>query len=95
MLSDHKRNAFEPFMFHIRSIIELRDQAARFARDNISAKSGPMVSQLGRNFLSCCGKGNVATLRIDYRLPLSWGTTTSTCSSEELPPLSVQVMMVV
>jgi hypothetical protein len=30
-----------------------------------------------------------------YPLPLLWGTITSTCSSEELPPLSVQVMVIV
>ena len=30
-----------------------------------------------------------------YLLPLSWGTITSTCSSEELPPLSVQVIVMV
>jgi hypothetical protein len=30
-----------------------------------------------------------------YHLPWSWDTVTSTCSLEELPPLSVQVMVVV
>ena len=32
--------------------------------------------------------------RLTYLLPLSCGTTTSTCSFEELPPLSVQVIVI-
>jgi hypothetical protein len=33
--------------------------------------------------------------RLTYLLPRSWGTVTSTCSVEELPPLSVQVIVIV
>ena len=33
--------------------------------------------------------------RLTYLLPLSWGTVTSTSSVEELPPLSVQLIVIV
>lgn len=32
---------------------------------------------------------------LPYLLPRSWGTVTSTCSLEEFPPLSVQVIVTV
>jgi hypothetical protein len=34
-------------------------------------------------------------LGLTYLLPLSCGTVTSTCSVEELPPLSVHVIVIV
>jgi hypothetical protein len=49
----------------------------------------------GFNAFPLTQRGQLGQSKLTYLLPWSWGTVTSTCSFEELPPLSVQVIVMV
>ena len=52
-------------------------------------------SSSGAILLLPCEENLCNSQRLPYLLPLLCGTVTSTCSSDELPPLSVQVILIV
>jgi len=100
----------EPFLGHHDGIFLLKQLATRCPRARILAVSRQPEEIYAERALRAGasgywmktstraaaghGRGNLQSSRSTYLLPLSCGTVTSTCSFEELPPLSVQVMVI-
>jgi hypothetical protein len=53
------------------------------------------VKSRGLTLLDSSGIWGLQSSGLLYLLPWSWGTVTSTCSLDEFPPLSVQVIVIV
>jgi hypothetical protein len=80
----------------MRPIIEPRDpdhrvRPRRYLRDFWRYRE----SKSGAILFAAAGEEALQFSGLTYLLPLSCGTVTSTCSFEELPPLSVHVMVIV
>src|SRR6266496_1447367 len=100
----------EPFFGNRDGIFLIKELAARFPRMRILAVSRQPEEIYAERALRAGasgywmktstraaaghGRGNLQSSGSTYLLPLSCGTVTSTCSFEELPPLSVPVMRI-